>query len=90
MASGMNFNQPNINIPAEQPRVAIDGTAVGRTLKKLAAPVFDFFTKEDVQEENPFLNYEEEIQKVEMRTAITQNILNDSDPKARKKINIVI
>jgi len=83
-----SFNKTNIVQPTEQ--IQIDKNAVGRTLRNIAAPVFDFFTKEAEPQENEILDYTAEIEKYEMRSAITQKILNDSDPKARTKMNIVI
>lgn len=76
--------------PSTQAQVTIDKDAVGRTLRNIAAPVFDFFTKEAEPQETTNVDYEREIQKYEMRAAITQKILNDSDPKARKRMDIVI
>ena len=92
MSSDMNnFQKPSIVIPSDQRKVVIDGNAVGRTLKKMAAPVFEFFTKEETPTEaNAIVDYSAEIEKIEMKKAVTQRILNDSDPTARKKMNIVI
>ena len=91
MSSDMNvFKNNGFVIPSDKRKVVIDETIIKRTLKHLTAPVFDFFTKEETPEENPFINYEEEIQKYEMKSAIIQRILNDSDPTSRTRMNIVI
>ena len=76
--------------PSEQRQIQIDQQAVGRTLRNLAAPVFDFFTKEAEPKETTIVDYEAEIQKYEMRSAITQRILNDADPNSRTRMNVVI
>ena len=91
MSSDMNvFQNGGFLIPSDKRKIVIDETIIKRTLKHLTSPVFDFFTKEEQQEENPFINYEEEIQKYEMKSAIIQKILNDSDPTSRTRMNIVI
>ena len=83
------FKSGGLVKPSQQ-QITIDKDAVGRTLRNIAAPVFEFFTKEAEVTEVKDINYEQEIQKYEMRTAITQRILNDSDPKARKRFDTVI
>ena len=84
----MNTNLSKIQ--QSQSQIIIDKNAIGKTLRNIAAPVFDFFTKEAEPQETANLDYDNEIQKYEMRTAITQKILNDSDPKARSRFNTVI
>ncbi len=91
MSSEMNiFKNGGFVIPSDQRKVKIDQSIISRTIKNLATPVFDFFTKEEKKEEISFVNYEEEIQKYEMKSAVIQRILNDADPKSRTKMNIVI
>lgn len=92
MSSDVNIFKNNYNIQTEQRKVVIDQDAITRTLKKIAAPVFDFFTKEEapVQEVNPFVNYEEKIETYELRSAKIEKILKDADPNSRTHFNIVI
>ncbi len=92
MSSDMNlFQNGGFVIPSDKRKVVIDETIIKRTIKHLAAPVFDFFTKEEeTQEQNPFMNFDEEIQKYEMKSAVIQKILKDADPNSRTRMNIVI
>jgi len=87
----MNFQNTGFQIPSDNRIVKIEGNAVQRTLKRIAAPVFDFFTKteepaETIQPED----YEKAIAETEMKSAKIQKILNDSDPNARRSLNVVI
>ena len=88
----MNTSIYNNGILTKQsePKINIDKNSFARTLRHIAAPVFDFFTKEVEPQEIENVNYESEIQKYEMRSAITQRILNDSDPNSRTRFNTVI
>ena len=99
MASDINNSNNNTEylkqgytVPAETRTVKVDENAVKRTLKNIAAPVFDFFTKPAEEEpvEVAFKDYEKEIDNYNLKYAVTQKIMNDSDPTANKKINIVI
>ena len=98
MASDINNSNNNTNylkqeiiVPAEKRKVIVDENAVKKTLKNMAAPVFEFFTKvETPQDEVSFKDYEKEIDNYNMKYAVTQKILNDSDPYAKKRINIII
>ena len=74
----------------QQSQIELGKNAVKRTWKIISAPVFDFFTKEAKPEEQEIVDYEAEIAKYEMRSAITQRILNDVDPKSRTHIDFVI
>ena len=84
LIKGGNTIQPS------QPQIVIDKNVVGRTLRNIAAPVFDFFTKEVEPQDPSNIDFDNEIQKYEMRNATTQRILNDSDPNSRTRFNTVI
>ena len=89
--SDFNLQNTGFKIPSEHTPIKIDENAVKRTLKSIAAPVFDFFTKTESPEEGKeILNYEQAINDAEMKSAVIQKILNDSDPNARRNLNIVI
>lgn len=88
----MNFQNTGFKIPSDNTRIIkIDENVVKRTLKHIAAPVFDFFTKTEEPEETlQPVDYDKAIAETEMKAANIQKILNDSDPNARKTLNVVI
>lgn len=92
MSSDFNVfkNGYTVRSHQQQAHVVIDKDAIQRTLENLTAPVFDFFSSSKSPEETAIVDYESAIKKYEMRSAVIQRILNDSDPKSRTTMNVVI
>jgi len=83
----MNLSQQNnIFYTASQSGYDINSKIVFRSLGNVFAPVFDFLSKEENPEENPFVDYSAAIAKQELRNAETQRIMGVS----KSKFNIVI
>ncbi len=64
---------------------------IKRTIEKLCAPVFDFFKKEDKENQNQdiqtYTDFEEKLTSEEKKMAMFKEIMDDADPTARAKIN---
>lgn len=91
MNSNLNIStNSGFQVQSGSQNIKVTGKNIQKALEHIAAPVFDFFTKTTPEEATKVVDYEKAIANAELQSATILGILNESDPKAKRKFDVVI